>query len=72
MTLQNETPASDWRCRRCGCLLGIRKQGRVFLKYKAAQYAVRGDVTATCRNCAEVNEHREGSVRSDATRRHTS
>ena len=47
---------SEWRCRRCGALLGVERGGRLHLKYKTAQFMVRGSVIAVCRRCSELNE----------------
>ena len=46
----------EWRCRTCGTLLGVERQGRLHLKYKSAQYVVTGPVTAICRRCESTNE----------------
>lgn len=46
----------EWRCRSCGTLLGVARQGKLRLKYKTAQYVVTGPVTAICRRCSELNE----------------
>jgi hypothetical protein len=46
----------EWRCRGCGTLLGVERQGRLHLKYKNAQYVVTGPVTAICRRCEASNE----------------
>ncbi|MCC6644567.1 MAG: hypothetical protein IT374_03220 [Polyangiaceae bacterium] len=46
----------EWRCRSCGTLLGVERQGKMHLKYKTAQYVVTGPVTAICRRCSELNE----------------
>ncbi len=46
----------EWRCRKCGTLLGIRRAGRVHVKHKRAQFVVRGHVMAVCPRCAELNE----------------
>ena len=46
----------EWRCRKCGTLLGIRRDGRVHVKHKRAQFVVRGHVMAVCPRCAELNE----------------
>jgi hypothetical protein len=44
----------DWRCTRCGALLGVLRAGRIHLKYKAAQYMVEGKVAAVCHRCGEL------------------
>ena len=50
------TTEEEWRCRKCGTLLGIRRAGRVHVKHKRAQFVVRGHVMAVCPRCAELNE----------------
>ena len=51
--LQNET---EWRCRQCGTLPGVKRAGRLHLKYKTAQFVVSGQVMAVCRPCSEISE----------------
>ncbi len=51
-----EQDEKEWRCRKCGTLLGVERKGRLHLKYKTAQYVVTGPVKAVCRRCAEINE----------------
>lgn len=49
----------EWRCRKCGTLLGVERGTRLHLRYKQAQYVVDGgdySVIAVCRNCATINE----------------
>ena len=46
----------EWHCRACGTLLGIERAGKMFLKYKTAQFVVIGTVMAICRRCADLNE----------------
>ncbi|PKN53963.1 MAG: hypothetical protein CVU56_29085 [Deltaproteobacteria bacterium HGW-Deltaproteobacteria-14] len=46
----------EWRCRKCGTLLGVHRRGRVHIKHKRAQFVVRGHVEAVCPRCAELNE----------------
>lgn len=50
------TTEEEWRCRKCGTLLGVRRGGRVHVKHKRAQLVVRGHVMAVCPRCAELNE----------------
>lgn len=57
----------EWRCRKCGTLLGVERKGRLYLKYKTAQYVVTGAVTAICRRCSEVNENASSAGASPAT-----
>ncbi len=51
-----ENPERNWRCRKCGTLLGVERNGKLHLKYKAAQYLVEGSVTAVCHRCSELTE----------------
>ena len=37
--------ALDWRCRKCGTLLGIHRGESVHVKHKRAQLVVRGHVS---------------------------
>lgn len=46
----------EWRCCRCGTLLGVWRSGKLHLQYKRAQYLVDGKVLAVCRNCSAINE----------------
>jgi len=46
----------QWRCRTCGTLLGVQRDGRLHLKYKSAQYIVTGTVAGICRRCDTTNE----------------
>jgi RNase P subunit RPR2 len=46
-----------WRCAGCKTLLGIEQAGKLFLRYKQAQYIVVGDVIAICRTCGLANNY---------------
>ncbi len=51
--------AKEWRCKRCGTLLGVEVGARLHLRYKQAQYVVDGgdyNVIAVCRTCFTVND----------------
>ena len=62
--MDTNTQQIEWRCRKCGGLLGIEQDDRIYLKYKRAQFVVRGEVMAVCHRCAELNEtHSEKSDR---------
>lgn len=54
--MKSPTMEAEWRCRKCGTLLGIERTGRVHIKHKRAQFVVRGHVMAVCPRCAELNE----------------
>lgn len=63
----------EWRCAECDTLLGVLRGGRLYLRYKQAQYVVDGgdySVLAVCRNCSTVNERSrsEGTQECAATR----
>jgi hypothetical protein len=50
---------AEWKCTQCETLLGMRLADHIHLKFKQAQYLVRGDaftVVAVCRNCHTVCE----------------
>ena len=50
----------EWRCTKCGRLLGLHKNKAVHIKHKRAQLVVTGSVMAVCPVCAELNETRSG------------
>ena len=50
------TKQHEWRCSRCGALLGVEQRGKIHLKYKAVQFVVEGSITTECRRCAEQNQ----------------
>ena len=48
-----------WRCEKCGALLGVEHGRHMCLRYKQAQYVVKGgdcSIIAVCRKCSTVNE----------------
>ncbi|GAB4240872.1 MAG: hypothetical protein OHK0028_19160 [Deltaproteobacteria bacterium] len=48
----------EWRCRRCGKLLGVREGSRLQLRIgRRHQYLVAPPVTAACWNCGALNEY---------------
>ena len=52
---------AEWRCARCGTLLGTRCSLGLRLRYKEVEYVVAGkdySVLAVCRKCARLNETR--------------
>lgn len=62
----------EWRCEKCGTLLGVGREARLHLRYKEAQYIVDGGdfvVTAVCRNCSAVNERRSNCAQAAAAGR---
>jgi len=47
----------EWRCSRCGKLLGMVREGRLHVRTtKGHQYMVGFPVTATCGKCRTMNE----------------
>lgn len=52
----DQSAEKEWRCRQCGTLLGVERQGKMHLKYKTAQFIVTGPVMGICRRCSEINE----------------
>jgi hypothetical protein len=44
-----------WHCRACGALLGVEHRGELHIKYKEAQYFVRGHCRHDCRRCGATN-----------------
>lgn len=38
----DEQGDKEWRCRKCGTLLGVERKRRLHLKYKTAQYVSDG------------------------------
>jgi phage FluMu protein Com len=48
---------SDWRCSGCGKLLGVRRDGRMHLRFgRGHEYLVGFPVVATCRGCRTLNQ----------------
>ena len=49
--------SSEWRCSRCGKLLGLISKARIHLRFARGHEYVAGlPVTATCRGCGTLNE----------------
>lgn len=46
---------SQWRCRKCGTLLGVATGDVVEVRYKTAVYRVRGELATDCRKCGTAN-----------------
>jgi len=47
----------QWRCRRCGKLLGIVEQNRLHIQFaRGHQYFVGMPATSVCRGCKTLNE----------------
>lgn len=67
--MESRVPEREWRCRKCGGLLGVERDGRIHLKHKRAQFVVTGVVLAVCPRCAELNETRGGDAGGTAAER---
>jgi len=53
-------PSQDWRCTRCGKLLGLVQGDRVHLSFaRGYEYIVGLPVVATCRDCGTLNQTRD-------------
>lgn len=51
------TSNTDWRCTQCDKLLGVRRDGRMHLRFaRAHEYLVGFPITATCRGCGTLNQ----------------
>ena len=47
----------EWRCTRCGKLLGVLGKGRVHIRLtRGHEYLAGFPVTGTCRGCHSLNE----------------
>jgi len=47
---------NEWRCTKCGTLLGIVEGGGLILRYKDMEYVVtNGQTVAVCRKCRKSN-----------------
>ena len=47
--------ARPWRCHACAALLGTQRDGELHVKYKEAQYWIRGGCRHACRRCGAMN-----------------
>lgn len=48
---------TEWRCSRCGKLLGILRAGRLHLRFaRGHEFFVGIPATGVCRNCSTLNE----------------
>ncbi len=51
------TGPEEWRCVRCGKLLGLVREGRVHIRFAGGhQYVVGFPATGACRRCGTLNE----------------
>ena len=57
-------PRNEWRCDDCGKLLGILRDGRLYIRFsRGPQYLVGFPATSSCPGCGAMNEHRGPSDR---------
>lgn len=48
---------TEWRCRHCGKLLGVLRDGRLHLRFtRGHEYLVGFPATGVCRGCRTLNE----------------
>lgn len=48
---------TEWRCRHCGKLLGMLRNGRLHLRFgRGHEYLVGFPATGVCRSCRTLNE----------------
>ena len=51
---------TEWRCTRCGKLLGVLEENRVHIRFsRGHEYLVGFPVTGVCRSCQTLNEIRQ-------------
>ena len=49
--------STEWRCTCCDKLLGVRRDGRMHLRFaRGHEYFVGFPVVATCRGCGTLNQ----------------
>lgn len=54
------TMEKEWRCSRCGKLLGVLRDGRLHLRFaRGHEYLVGFPATSVCRGCRTLNELRD-------------
>lgn len=57
---QDRTPrisSNDWRCSRCGALLGIHRDGLMHVSFaRGHEYLFSYPATATCRHCGTMSQ----------------
>jgi len=60
----------EWRCTRCGKLLGVLEGGRLHIRFaRGHQYIVGFPATSVCRSCRTLNElTMRQKAREDTTR----
>jgi len=57
----------EWRCTRCGKLLGLREGDRLHIRFaRGHEYLVGFPVTSICRSCRTLNELAEPSAEQQA------
>lgn len=56
MQKDSKSAEHEWRCKKCGLLLGVARGAEVEVRYRDLFYVVRGAVSAECRRCGCTNE----------------
>ena len=57
------TAKQEWRCSRCGKLLGMVREGRLHLRFaRGHEYLVGFPATSVCRSCRTLNELRNSTA----------
>ena len=63
------TAGPQWRCSRCGKLLGVVRDGRLHLLFtRGHEYMVGLPATCICRGCRTLNELRDSPSQAVITR----
>jgi len=57
---KDRTEPAPWYCVCCQTLLGVVRGQWLHIKYKAANYMVKGRVVAVCRKCGTLNTYITG------------
>jgi hypothetical protein len=62
---------SEWRCTRCGKLLGVLQENRLHIRFsRGHEYLVGFPITGVCRGCRTLNELREPRHEAEDARHH--
>jgi hypothetical protein len=57
LSAMGRPPRSDWRCTRCGKLLGLCQGDRLHLRFaQGHEYIVSFPASSICRGCGTLNE----------------
>ena len=56
----------EWRCIRCGKLLGVTEGGRLHIRFaRGHEYIVGFPASSVCRNCKALNELNVGAAQQE-------